>query len=274
MGVIRLSSWDLAMAASLVVALAAATTYWRLGVARSMLVAATRLVIQLLLVGLVLKAVFEQATAIWVLLIALVMLAVAGREVAARQQRRLRGAWGYGIGTGSMFVSSFAISIFGLAALIQADPWYQPRYAIPILGMLLGNTMTGVALSIDRLTTTGWQQREVIEARLLLGQTRQEAIGDAVRDALRGGLIPVINAMAVSGIVSLPGMMTGQILAGNAPGDAVRYQILIWLLIAAGCGFGMLLAVQLTARRLFDERHRLRLDRLRPARSAGGRGRS
>jgi putative ABC transport system permease protein len=192
-----------------------------------------------------------------------VMLLVAGREVTARQKRRLRGLWGFGIGTGSMFASSFAVSVFGLAAIVRADPWWEPRYAIPILGMLLGNTMTGVALCIDRLTASAWDSREVIEARLSLGETAREAIGDMARDALRAGLIPVINAMAVAGVVSLPGMMTGQILAGNAPGDAVRYQIMIWLLIAAGCGFGMLIAVRLTVRRLFDERDRLRLERLR-----------
>ena len=98
---------------------------------------------------------------------------------------------------------------------------------------------------------------------MLLGETGAQAIGEAARDALRSGLTPVINSMAVAGVVSLPGMMTGQILAGNDPADAVRYQILIWFLIAAGCGFGMLIAVRLTARRLFDERDRLRLERLK-----------
>ena len=107
------------------------------------------------------------------------------------------------------------------------------------------------------------QSIEVIEARLMLGETYDSAIGDLARDAVRSGLMPVINSMAVAGIVSLPGMMTGQILAGSDPSDAVRYQIMIWFLIAAGCGFGMLIAVRLTARRLFDERDRLRLERLR-----------
>jgi putative ABC transport system permease protein len=75
-------------------------------------------------------------------------------------------------------------------------------------------------------------------------------------------MIPMINAMAAAGLVSLPGMMTGQILAGNAPTDAVRYQILIMFMIAAGSGFGTMAAVGLGARMLFDERGRLRLDRL------------
>ena len=261
--VVRLSVLDLALAGSLVVALAIATSVWKLGVAQTMLVAASRLVVQLLLVGLILKWVFDRADLVWVILIALVMLTVAGREVWVRPKRRLRGWWGFGIGTGAMFLSSFAVSVFGLAALVQADPWWSPQYAIPILGMLLGNTMTGVALSVDRLTAAAWDKREVIEARLMLGESGVTAIGDMGRDALRAGLMPVINSMAVAGVVSLPGMMTGQILAGNDPSDAVRYQILIWFLIAAGCGFGMLIAIRLTSKRLFDERDRLRLDRLR-----------
>ncbi len=261
--VVELSVLDLGMAAALVVALAVLTAVWKLGVAQTMLVAATRLVVQLSLVGLILKWVFERESILWVVLISLVMLAVAGREVWVRPKRRLRGPWGFGIGTGAMFISSFAVSVFGLAAIVQADPWWRPQYAIPILGMLLGNTMTAVALCIDRLTASAWDQREVIEARLMLGETGHAAISELTRDALRSGLMPVINSMAVAGVVSLPGMMTGQILAGNDPADAVRYQILIWFLIAAGCGFGMLIAVSLTARRLFDERDRLRLERLR-----------
>ena len=82
------------------------------------------------------------------------------------------------------------------------------------------------------------------------------------RDSLRAGLMPVINSMAIAGIVSLPGMMTGQILAGNSPTDAVRYQIVIWLLIAAGCGFGSMLVVQMASKRVFDERERLRTERI------------
>ena len=261
--VVELSVFDLSMAGALVVALAVVSAMCQLGVARSMLVAAARLVVQLLLVGLILKWVFESADWPWVAGISLVMLAVAGREIWVRPKRRLRGWWGFAIGTGAMFISSFAVSVFGLVAIIQAEPWWSPQYAIPVLGMLLGNTMTAVALSIDRLTAAAWDQREVIEARLMLGEDRDAAIGGLARDAVRSGLMPVINSMAVAGVVSLPGMMTGQILAGNDPGDAVRYQILIWFLIAAGCGFGMLLAVRLTSRRLFDERCRLRLERLR-----------
>ncbi len=263
MNIIKLSPWDLAIGGALVLVLASLALVSRIGVAGSLVVAAIRLVVQLMLIGFVLKALFNTTNPLWICLMAFVMLVVAGREASARQKRRLAGWWGYGIGTGAMFLSSFAVCIFALACIIQADPWYEPRYAIPVLGMLLGNTMTAIALSLDRITDSASQQRDVIEQRLMLGEDRATAIGDIAREAQRIALIPVINSMAVAGVVSLPGMMTGQILAGNSPIDAVKYQILIWLLIAAGTGFGIMLAVRLTTRRLFDERHRLRLDRLK-----------
>ncbi len=196
-------------------------------------------------------------------MIATVMLLAAGREVMARQKRPLKGGWGFGVGALSMFVSSFAVTLLALTVIIGGSPWYAPQYAIPLLGMLLGNTMNGVALGVGRLTESAWQQRAVIEQRLLLGQSRLEAILELRRDSVRTGMIPIINSMAAAGIVSLPGMMTGQILAGSPPAEAVKYQILIMFLIAGGTGLGVIVALWLTARRLFDDRHRLRLDRLR-----------
>jgi putative ABC transport system permease protein len=190
------------------------------------------------------------------------MLLIAGREVMARQQRRFGGLWGYGLGTLSMFVSSFTLTVYALIVIVGTDPWYTPQYAIPLLGMMLGNTMTGVSLALDKLTTSAWQQRNVIEARLILGQDWQTAIGDIIRDSVRIGMIPMINAMAAAGIVSLPGMMTGQILSGTEPMEAVKYQILIMFLITAGTGFSAILATWIGARRLFDNRQRLRLERL------------
>ena len=260
---IELQTLDLAIAGALVVALAGLSWAGRLGVERSLLIAAARTVIQLLLVGLVLETLFAHATLYWVALMGVVMLLVAGREVMARQKRRFAGFWGFGLGTLAMFLSSFSVAVLALAALVQPEPWYQPQYAIPLLGMLLGNTMNGIALSVDRLTDGAWQQRDVIEAQLALGHTWSEAVEGIRRDATRSGMIPMINAMAAAGIVSLPGMMTGQILAGAPPMEAVKYQILIMFLITVGTGLGTLAAVWLASRRLFDERERLRLDRLR-----------
>ncbi|BAU57784.1 YbbM seven transmembrane helix protein [Halorhodospira halochloris] len=261
--IIELQALDLAIAGALVVALAGLSWAGRLGVERSLLIAAARTVIQLLLVGLVLETLFAHATLYWVALMGLIMLLVAGREVMARQKRRFAGFWGFGLGTLAMFLSSFSVAVLALVALVQPQPWYQPQYAIPLLGMLLGNTMNGIALSVDRLTDGAWQQRDVIEAQLALGYTWSEAVEGIRRDATRSGMIPMINAMAAAGIVSLPGMMTGQILSGVPPMEAVKYQILIMFLITVGTGIGTLAAVWLASGRLFDERERLRLDRLR-----------
>lgn len=263
MSLIELSPWDLTLAAGLVLLLALMSWRLRLGVERRVLIAAARSAVQLVLLGLVLKVLFELESLPWIGALTLFMLTVAGWEVMARQKRRYRGPWGMGIGTLSMFLSSFSVTLIALLVVIRVDPWYQPQYLIPLLGMLLGNTMNGIAIALDNLTRHAWEGRGRIEARLLLGADWNTAIAEIRRDALRSGLIPIVNAMATAGIVSLPGMMTGQILAGSPPMEAAKYQLLIMFLVSAGTGIGSVAAVWMGSRRLFDERHRLRLDRLR-----------
>jgi putative ABC transport system permease protein len=263
MTLISLSAFDLSIAALLILLLGALSWRMHLGVGRELGIAAARTVVQLLLVGFVLAAIFEHAHLGWVFLIGLIMLFTAGHEAMRRQERRFAGWWGFGLGTLSMFVSSFTLTIYTLVLVIGPDPWYTPQYAIPLLGMVLGNTLTGIALALDRLTQNAWDRRHIIEQRLMLGASAAEAVTDIRRLAMRSGMMPSINAMAVAGIVSLPGMMTGQILAGAPPLEAVKYQILIMFLVTAGTGFGTFAAIWLGARRLFDGRHRLRLERLR-----------
>ncbi|TVO77075.1 ABC transporter permease [Sedimenticola selenatireducens] len=262
MTLIQLSALDLSIAALLVLGLAGLSWRLKLGVERQLLIAALRSIVQLLLLGLILKTLFSQNAPLPIIALTLFMLGVAGYEVMARQKRRFKGVWGIGIGTLSMFISSFSITLLALHLVIQVDPWYTPQYLIPLLGMLLGNTMSGMAIALDNLTKSAWQERGAIEAQLILGESWSKAIGEIRREALRSGLIPIINAMAAAGIVSLPGMMTGQILAGSPPMEAAKYQIMILLLIAVGTGLGAIVAVWIGSRRLFDERQRLRLDRL------------
>jgi putative ABC transport system permease protein len=260
---VELSVVDLGIAATLVLLLALLSIRLRTNISQQLVIAAIRTAVQLTLIGLVLKVLFANASFGWVMLLSMVMLLVAGREVMVRQERRFTGWWGYAVGTFSMFLSSFAVAVFALVVILGEDPWYTPQYAIPLLGMLLGNTMNGIAIAMDRLTHTAWEQRGIIEARLMLGERWDEAISEYRRQAIRSGLIPIINAMAAAGIVSLPGMMTGQILAGAPPVEAVKYQILIMFLITTGTGLGTLAAVSIGARHLFDERQRLCLERLR-----------
>jgi len=259
---ISLSAYDLMLASLLVLALVGLSARLQLGIGLQLTIAALRTTAQLLLVGLILKQVFEQAQLSWILLIMLVMLTVAAWEILARQKRKIKGWWGFGISALALFVSSFLITIIALLFIIKTDPWYTPQYAIPLLGMLLGNTMNGIALGMDRLVQTAWQQRAIIEQRLMLGQTAMQAVREIKHESMRAGMIPIINAMAAAGIVSLPGMMTGQILAGSEPIEAVKYQILIMFLITAGTGFGVIAVLHMISKRLFDSRERLRFDQL------------
>jgi len=261
--VIPLSPLDLSIAAGLVVVLSWLSLRMDLGLSGRLLMAGFRTTVQLLLIGLVLRSIFTHVHLGWISLMALVMLAVAGREVMQRQRRRFSGWFGFGAGTLSMCVSSFSITVLALTVIIDIRPWYEPRYAVPLLGMMLGNTMNGIAIGLDRLTQTTWEQRSEVEGRLMLGQNWSAAISDIRKESIRSGLIPIINAMSIAGLVSLPGMMTGQILGGSPPMEAVKYQILIMFLIAGGTGFGTSLAIWLGSRRLFDERDRLRLERLK-----------
>ena len=108
-----------------------------------------------------------------------------------------------------MMMSSVLVTVFALMIALQADPWYDPRYAIPLLGMILGNCMTGVGLGLNTLTTSLVSHRASVEAQLMLGATRQVAAAPIMREALRSALMPTINSMSATGVVSLPGMMTG-----------------------------------------------------------------
>ncbi|MDD2464557.1 MAG: iron export ABC transporter permease subunit FetB [Desulfobulbus sp.] len=262
MNVKPLSPFDLSLAASLLILLGLLSWRLRLGLGKNLAIAAIRTTVQLLLIGHILRLLFSHVHIVYMVLISLVMLASAGREVVARQHRSLRGIQGWLIGSGAMFFSSFTVTLLALTVIIGQQPWYTPQYAIPLLGMMLGNAMSGVSLSMDRMTETLWQQQRVIEQRLLLGQTATEAVGEIRRQAIRAGMMPIINSMSTAGLVSLPGMMTGQILGGSSPMDAVHYQIMIMFLLCAATGFGIVIAVRGIERRLFDNRHRLRLDAL------------
>ncbi len=255
---------DLAIAAVLVVLNGALSLALRLGIARQLLVATARMIVQLSLMGVVLTALFSVISPWWTGLAALAMVLFAGREIWARQDRRLTGGWAYGLGAGCMLVAASLVTVFALTTAVSPDPWYHPRYALPLMGMILGNTMTGISLGLQALTTGAARERSGVEAQLALGATRNEALLPVMRASLRSALMPIVNAMAATGLVALPGMMTGQILAGVDPGDAVRYQILIMFLIAGGTGIGSIAAVYGGALRLTDSRHRLRLDRLAP----------
>lgn len=260
----EIGSIDLAIGAALVLLNAALSLLLNLGIARELLVAGVRVVVQLLLVGLVLRTVFELASPLAVAAVILAMVGAASYEILSRQQRRLSGPWGIGIGTGTVMLATLFVTTFGLAAL-RPDPWFAPQVLIPLVGIVLGSVMNGVSISLNAFNTGIVRERAAIEARLALGASRHNAFRQIQRAALRSGMIPIINQMSAAGIITLPGMMTGQILAGMAPLEAAKYQILVLFLLAGGAGLGALAATWLAVRRVTDRRDRLRLDRLAKA---------
>ncbi len=263
---ISLTWLDLLLASGFMLAAALLGLLLQLGVTRSFLVAAIRMTVQLLLIGQILTWLFLQASLWLTLAAAFVMLTAAGYEVRARQERRLARGWSYFLGTGTLAVCCSMVLFIALTTQIGVRPWYDPRYAIPLFGMVLGNAMTGVSLGLNSLVARLDADARAIEAQLLLGADRWQALRPSLRHALRSGFMPIVNSMAATGLISLPGMMSGQILAGNDPNEAVRYQILVMFLIGGATALSVVAAVLLTAWRVTDPRDRLRLDRLSAAR--------
>jgi putative ABC transport system permease protein len=122
--------------------------------------------------------------------------------------------------------------------------------------------LTGVALVMNTIVQAAKRDRAAIEARLALGETRFEATASVVVHAVKTGLMPILNAMAATGVVTLPGMMTGQILAGIDPVEAAKYQVMIMFVIAAATALGVMLAAIGGAWLITDSRHRLRVGML------------
>jgi putative ABC transport system permease protein len=255
---------DLAVAAILVALNAVLTWMLDLGLSRTILVAGARTVVQLLLVGMVLKTVFALASPVLIAAVALAMFAMASYEIRSRQERRFAGAWGYGIGAATTMLATLLVTIFALLGTLRPVPWYAPQVLIPLLGIILGNVMNGVSVSLNALSTAITRERPAVEARLALGTDRYAALKPLQRSALRSGMIPIINQMSAAGVITLPGMMTGQILAGMDPLEAAKYQILLLFLLGGAAGLGALAAVYVATWRITDERDRLRLDRLVP----------
>ena len=257
---IEIGYTELAVASLLMLINVALSLWLRLGIEKRLLIAAFRMTAQLLLIGLVLEWIFALRDPRIILMLALVMGINAGVAAVGRTARRFPGI--YRNSLVNVMFSAFLITGLASNGIIRVDPWYDPQYLIPLLGMLLGNALTGITLALDRFTEGLVSRRTLVESMLCLGATRWEAAHREVKEAIRSGMIPLINSMMVMGIVSLPGMMTGQILAGANPHDAVRYQVMIVFMIAATTALGTLGVVIMSFFSLFTPRHRLRSEHL------------
>lgn len=199
-----------------------------IGKEKEILVSALRMTVQLILMGYVLVYIFDQNRLSVTLLIFFVMVFFAIRNVFVRVKvpvnKRLRRVIML-----SMVAGTSLTIFYFLLLVIHIEPWYEPRYFIPIAGMIIGNSMTGISLGTERLIGEMRAKKELIEGALMLGATPKDAVLEIIKDTFTSAIMPTINSMVGMGIIFLPGMMTGQILSGVSPLIAIEYQIAIML---------------------------------------------
>ncbi|MCB9795723.1 MAG: iron export ABC transporter permease subunit FetB [Alphaproteobacteria bacterium] len=260
-GPVELGAFELGLAAALLAINGALSVALGLGLERKLLIASLRATAQLGVLGVILVPVFSLGHPLPVAVLALVMLGLAGVEATRRSSRSFRGL--HLSNLMAMALAALTTTCVATLAILQVEPWWTPRYFIPMLGMILGNSLTGVSLGVDHVLRRLDEGRLEVEALLAFGATRWEATRPLLADAVRTGMIPILNTLSVVGLVTIPGMMTGQILGGTEPGLAARYQLFILFLISAAVGLGTTAATLMAARRMFDDAHRLRLERLR-----------
>ena len=210
---------------------------------------------QLMLLGLLLHQIFSMSHFVPVLLLGAGMTIVAGVSAVRRINFRYTGIYWSAIF--SVWASAWFVTSIAVLLVVRPEPWYSPQIVIPLLGMVLGNSLTGISLGLDRFLEELSRQRDEVEMRLSLGATRWEACRDLFASAARTAMIPILNTMTVAGIVSLPGMMTGQLLAGAPPVQAVQYQIIIMFVIAAAIALGVMLSLAFSFFRVTTPDHQV-----------------
>lgn len=249
-GVVPIGPWQLLLASGFMIVTGAISAALALGLVKDLAWATVRTYIQLLILGLVLRYVFANDTWYLVVVILIVMVFVATRIVITRAPDAPPKLYAR---TGLATLVSGTLVTFAVTGLVVGvHPWYRAQYVIPIAGMVIGNSMTGIALTLERVFADMDSRAGDILGLLALGATPWEAARGSVRSALRAGLIPTINSMAAVGIVFIPGMMAGQVLAGADPLGAAIYQIVVMLMVSAATAVGSIMAAMLTYDRRFD----------------------
>jgi len=221
---------DLALASALVVVAMGISAWQRLGLARGFAIGAVRATVQLVAVGYVLSFLISTQRWYLVLLTLFVMLVAATITATDRQRdgrRRL-----FVISGTALLIGACLTLAYVDAVVLRLHPWYNPQYLIPLFGMIIGNSMNGAALAAERLNGEMGLRRGEVEAYLALGASPTRASAEPVRRALVASMTPTLNMLMVVGLVSLPGMMTGYIIAGSSPLTAVRYQIIVVFMLA------------------------------------------
>ncbi len=253
---VSLDPLDLALGLALMAIAIALAAWQRLGLAGQMAVATVRTIVQLLVAGYLLAFIFALNTP-WAVAIALIfMLSVAAivthNRIAPKHKPLLPIIWG------SLLASLLLTLSYIIVAIVRPQIWYSPQYLIPLGGMILGNAMNAAAISGERLASTIDRSAIEIETHLSLGATSQQAVAAYRKDAIRAGLIPLINRMMVVGLVMLPGVLTGQVLSGIDPLDAAFYQILIMFMVAFSELVAVLLVTHGVSRQFFNRYEQLK----------------
>ncbi|KAJ2616156.1 hypothetical protein H4S08_000911 [Coemansia sp. RSA 1365] len=256
-------TWNNVSIAALLLGVNIALSMWfKLGLSSSLIVAAARCVVQLTLLGLVLKQIFLTENPIYIFGMALLLGILAAFEVTYWRSKR-RFPWMY---TGTLVAitgSALAVSLFGNAFALNMHPAYTSVKFIPTIGMLYGKCMIGVSIGMGSVMDSLDTHRDRVETSLCFGSSRWEATKPLVVEALRSALLPTITNMSITGLISIPGMMTGWILGGADVLEAAKYQQVILFLISASTASSTLLSVLFCAFMLVDKSPRLRLDRLK-----------
>lgn len=248
---IPISNFQLAFSVVLILITGAISAVLKLGLLKSLVWGTIRTVIQLTLVGYALSYIF-MVNNLWMIGIIVIIMCIIASRTAVKRTPNVP-YYPSLLAFASLFASTFLVGSIVVGLIISPDPWYSARIVIPIFGMILGNSMNGIALSLDRLYSEANAKSAEIESMISFGATPWEAIQSSVREAIRAGMTPTINSLMVVGLVSLPGMMTGQILAGADPQEAVRYQIVVMLMIAAAVAIGCLILVGISYKKMFNQ---------------------
>lgn len=218
---------------------------------KEIIVSTLRMTVQLVAVGYLLILVFEKPDPFITLLILVVMLTFASIIVITRSgsmANSLKWVVALAIGTGSILTL-----LYFTALIIRIDPWYDPRYFIPVAGMIVGNVMNASALGLKTLQNGFRDRFSEVENSLMLGASPSIAMKPIVNRAFDSSITPTITSMLGMGIVSLPGMMTGQILSGTLPVTAIKYQIGIMLAIMGSVSLASIILLTLGSRTFFTK---------------------
>lgn len=248
-GVLDITPWRLALALVFSLVAGGCSVALKLGLGRDILIGTVRTFAQLFLMGWVLGFVFA-ANSRWLVMGLFFIMAGAAAHTARGRVKEKAVAFAWPM-YGSMAAVYLLVTVTVTGAIVAADPWWKPQYFLPIGGMVLGNSMNSVAVALDRLFSDLRARAAMVEMKLCLGADVSEASADVLRDAVRAGMIPAVNSMMAVGLVSIPGMMTGQILGGSDPSQAIRYQIVIMLMIVGATALGSSILTLIIRRRCF-----------------------